>query len=73
MFDLGVVVVGGRQTLFVTKRSLRAEALPIEIEIAADNRDAAVKAVRKKQRRPKAAPLAARANARSLMHYPNPD
>ena len=52
MFDLVVPVVGGRQTLFVTKRILRAEALPIEIEIAADNRDAAVNAIRKKQRRP---------------------
>ena len=68
MFDLGVAIVGGRQTLFVMTRSLRAETLPIEIEIAADNRDAAAKAVRKKQRRPKAALLAARANARSLMH-----
>ncbi len=63
MFALGVAVVGGRQTLFVVKRSLRAEALPIEIEIAADNRDAEVKAVRKKQRRPRAALLVARANA----------
>ena len=48
MFDMGVVVAGGRQTLFVMKRSLRAAALPIEIEIAADHRDAAVNAVRKK-------------------------
>ena len=71
MFDLVVPVAGGRQTLFVVKRSLRSAALPIEIEIAADHRDAAVNAVRKKQRRPKAALLAARTNARSLMQYPN--
>ena len=38
MFDLGVAVAGGRQTLFVVKRSLRSAWLPIEIEIAADNR-----------------------------------
>ena len=70
MFDLGVAVAGGRQTLFVMNRSLRSAAPPIEIEIAADNRDAAVKAVRKKQRRPKAALLSARANARRLMQQP---
>ena len=67
MFDLVVPVVGGRQTLFVMNRSLRSAAPPVEIEIAADHRDAAVKAVRKKQRRPKAALLAARANTRSSL------
>ena len=65
MFDLGVAVVSGRQTLSVMKRSLRSAAPPIEIEIAADNRDAAVKAVRKKQQRPKAALLAASERAQS--------
>ena len=33
MFDLGVAVAGGRQTLSVTTRSLRGEALRIEVEI----------------------------------------
>ena len=67
MFDLGVAVAGGRQTLFVVKRSLRSAALPTEIEIRRRQSDAEMKAVDKKQRRPKAALLAARANARSPM------
>ena len=71
MFDLVVAVVGGRQTLFVVKRSLRSAALPIGIEVRRRQLDAEMKAVYKKQRRPKAALLAARANPYSPMQYPN--